>query len=212
MKLFIRLRVVPQSCWCLGHIVKSQSEEVVLEEEASVEWLQYESLSVSMRLVLVGLKRIDNVNLMLTKLEALLECAQRWKRIQVSTTESTYLQWSFPRFATFYIKRFHSLVVNSLTWDNRDGFTPYHEEQVGIYRAARRSYFLWALKRRFGCRWEAGPRRSVSRNQTFSSNTLKRAKSIHPTHSLLRTSDSPAIFPKRWWGHRHRTESFECDE
>lgn len=47
---------VVQNCWCLGHVMESQSEEVVLKEETSIEWLQNESLSVSMGLVLIGLK------------------------------------------------------------------------------------------------------------------------------------------------------------
>lgn len=41
----------------LGHVVQGEAEDVVLKEEASVEWLEDEGLCVSVWLILVGLKR-----------------------------------------------------------------------------------------------------------------------------------------------------------
>ena len=39
----------------LSHVVEGESEKVMLEEEASIEWFQHESLCVSVWHVIVGL-------------------------------------------------------------------------------------------------------------------------------------------------------------
>lgn len=66
------------SALVLSKIVERQSENVVLQEEAPVEWFQHECLSVGVRLVIIGLQQSKRklVALLISALEFLVTQAR----------------------------------------------------------------------------------------------------------------------------------------
>jgi hypothetical protein len=93
-------------CSYLGQVVQGETEDVMLQEEASVEWLEDEGLCVSVWLILVRLKEKAYLNLLIYITGYILSYLKSnrmevLKKFNLMKVTEKYRQLKFPKIFNF---------------------------------------------------------------------------------------------------------------